>query len=206
MKPIFLEPQNFQRKEDKIEDFEVILDILAGNRNAYSTLVRKYEVRVRGYCLAMLSDPALAEDAAQEIFIKAYQGLEKFRAGSSFSTWLYRIAANHCVDVLRKLSRRKTESWEALLERDGENIEALFITSKDAVNTTDNNELITKILSCLPEHYRTVIVLREIHGLSYQELAETLKCSVDSVKAKLKRARRELELKVRHFFHYRASK
>ncbi|MDD5085241.1 MAG: sigma-70 family RNA polymerase sigma factor [Candidatus Omnitrophica bacterium] len=206
MKAISYRAEVKRQEEGTIEDIEVILDILAGNRNAYSEIVRKYEARVRGYCLAMLSNPTLAQDAAQDIFIKAYQALDKFRAGSSFSTWLYRIAANHCVDVLRKASRRKTESWEALLEREGEKVEALFISSQNTERAAENNELITKILSYLPERHRTIIVLREVQRLSYEELAEVLKCSIDAVKARLRRARRELESKLRHFFNRRASK
>lgn len=183
------------------EDLGVILDILGGNRNAYAEIVRKYETRVRGYCLSMLSDPTLAEDAAQEIFIKAYQGLDHYHAKSSFSTWLYRITANHCLDILRKRLRRKTESWEALLEKEGDRIEALFSTPPDAGNATDRAELITQLLSCLPEKSRTLLVLREMHGLTYREIADTLKCSVDSVKARLKRARREIESNLRHLFN-----
>ena len=185
--------------EAPIDDFEIILDVMAGNRNAYTGIVRKYETRVRGYCSMMLSDPIQAEDAAQEVFIKAYQALGKFRGNASLSTWLYRIAANHCTDMLRKAARRKTESWDALLEKEGEKIEKLFATAPDASLPSEYSELLTKLLSHLPEKSREILILREIHGLSYQELAETLECSLDAVKARLKRTRQELESKFRHF-------
>ena len=190
---------------DAIEDFEVILDVLAGNRNSYAEIVRKYEGKVRGYCMSMLSDLAAAEDAAQEIFIKAYQSLSGFRGNSSFSTWLYRISANYCTDVLRKTARKKTESWDALLEKEGEKAEALFSAPPEARNA-EHAELTSKLLEQLPEKSRTMLVLREIHGLSYQELAETLDCSIDSVKSRLKRARQELEIKMRHLLEGKASK
>lgn len=184
-------------EENSIEDFEIILDILAGDRDAYKEIVQKYEVRVRSYCLNVLQNSAQADDAAQEIFIKAYQALGQFRGAASFSTWLYRIAANHCTDVIRKIARWKTESWEALLEKEGEQLESLFSVAPK-IERSEQSQLIAKLLSVLPEKYRTILVLREIHGLSYQELSETLECSVDAVKARLKRARQEIEIKSRH--------
>jgi RNA polymerase sigma-70 factor (ECF subfamily) len=181
------------------EDIEIIQEVLEGDRNAFAHIVRKYEVRVRGLCLTMFANQSLAEDAAQEVFIKVYQALSKFRQDSSFSTWLYRIAVNHCKDILRKLARAKSESWDALLEREGEKIETLFTTPPSSAGETDPSELIAKLLSHLPEKSRTILILREIQGLSYQEIAETLKCSLDSVKARLKRAREALTEKARHF-------
>ncbi len=183
--------------ETAIEDFEIILEVLAGNRDAYGEIVRRYQERIRGYCRMLLSNEAQAEDAAQEVFIKAYQSLAKFRGNSSFSTWLYRINANHCTDLLRKSARQKTESWDALLEKKGEKAEALFSASSED-RSLEQSELLTKILSYLPEKARTILLLREIQGLSYQEIADTLECSIDAVKGQLKRARQEIEIKTRH--------
>ena len=179
-------------------DFEIILEVLAGNQNAYAKLVRQYEGKVRGYCAAMLSDSTQAEDAAQEVFIKVFYALDKFRGNSSFSTWLYRITVNHCHDTLRKIIRRKAESWEALLEKEGDKIEKMFSAPAAGVTNLEQQELLHKILSQLPEKSREIIILREKEGLSYQEMADTLECTVDAVKARLKRARQELEVKVRH--------
>ena len=83
-----------------------------------------------GYCLSMLSNHTDAEEAAQDIFVKVYHSLPKFKGDSSFSTWLYRITTNHCLDVLRKRTRRKTTSLDALVEQDGDRIHALFSTAK----------------------------------------------------------------------------
>jgi len=181
-----------------IEDYDIILDVLAGNQNAYAEIVRKYQSRIRGYCVTALRDSALAEDAAQEIFIKAYQALERFQGKSALSTWLYRIAVNHCTDMIRKRARQKTESWEALLEREGEKIEALFSAAAPEQSTDEQKELLTKLLSHLPEKSRQMLILREVEGLSYQELAQALNCTQDAVKARLKRTRKELEIIFRH--------
>ncbi len=187
--------------EDSIEDFDIVLKVLAGDRDAYAVLVRTYQERVRGYCLGMLANSSMADDAAQEVFIKAYQGLGSFKGNASFSTWLYRITANHCADVLRKL-KRKTESWEALLEKDGDKIELLLAVSPEKMDD-GNSELIGRILAHLTEKSREALVLREMHGLSYQEMAAALDCTVDAVKGRLKRAREELDLKTRHLLQFK---
>lgn len=187
------------QKETVITDLEIVLEVLKGHRDSYALLVRKYEGKVRGTCLMMLSNPTEAEDAAQEVFIKAYHALGQFKWNAQFSTWIYRIAFNHCINILRKRKRQKTESWDALLEKEGEKIEKLFSMRAESSFPDEYSEILAKLLSHLPDKSREMIVLREVNGLSYQELAEQLNCTVDSVKARLKRTRQELELKFRHF-------
>ena len=159
---------------------------------------------MRGYCAAALSDSSMADDAAQEVFIKAYQALSRFQGNAAFSTWIYRIAVNHCTDLLRKKIRHRTLSWEAMVEQQGDKAEN-HLTVQPDVERNEASELLDKILHSLPEKFRTVLVLREIHGLSYQEIAESLRCSLDAVKARLKRARREAEEKFRHLLKGTAS-
>ncbi len=180
-------------------DQEIIQQIRTGNVQAYAELVRKYNSRVRGYCRMMLGNSTQAEDAAQEIFIKVYESLSKFRGESAFSTWLYRIMNFHCLDLLRKRNRTQTESWEALLEKEGHQIEAALSTARPNLSSEDSAELVSKILSYLPESAREILILREIQELSYEDLAATLNCTLDAVKSRLKRARTILEEKMRHF-------
>ncbi len=180
------------------DDTDIVQRILAGDHQAYAVLVRKYEASVRGCCLGMLPNPSDADDAAQEVFIKAYHALGSFRGDAAFSTWLYRIAANHCRDLLRRSARHQTESWDALLEQQGDRIEALLSTPPDVEIPMEQTELMRRVFACLPEQYRTILILREVDGLSYQELAETLACSLDAVKGRLKRARQELADRLRH--------
>ena len=181
-----------------IEDDEIIRSVRAGRRDDYAQLVRKYQLRVRRLCVAVLADAALADDAAQEIFLKAYRGLKTFRGQAAFSTWLYRIAANHCADVLRRRAREPTESWEALIEQHGEQIERLLARSPDPKASVAAADLVRKVLSHLTPADRLLLTLREAEGLSYQELAETLRCSVDAIKARLRRARQRLLKRTRH--------
>ncbi len=185
--------------EALIEERDLIQKIVAGNTNAYAEIVRAYQAKVLGLCTSLLSDATQAEDAAQEIFIKAYQALSSFQGNSKFSTWLYRIAANHCKDLLRKRSRQKTESLDALIERSGDEVQNLWEPSVDPRNTSGASDIIEKLLSSLSPEERLILTLREVQGLSYQEISETLKCSLDAVKSRLRRARETLEEKVRHF-------
>ena len=152
-----------------------------------------------GYCLSMLSNHTDAEEAAQDVFVKAYRSLDKFKGNSSFSTWLYRITANHCLDVLRKRNRRKPLSLDSLVEDQGDQIHELFSTAPVAASQMENRDLTGKILSTLPPDYRTILTLREADGLEYQEIAVILDCSLDAVKGRLSRARKQLQENLRHF-------
>jgi len=182
-----------------LSDLEIIKEVLSGRREAYADLVHKYQGKVLQLCHSLLSDGVLAEDAAQEVFIKAFRFLSKFRGKSSFSTWLYRITSNHCTDLLRHKSREKTESWEALMEREGSKLQKILSTPAHQESDMEKFDLLQAILSCLSPEYRTVLILREVQGLTYQEMTEVLSCSLDSVKARLRRARKELDEKLRHF-------
>ena len=178
------------------EDFDVIGQVRAGKIQAYALLVRKYQGRVRGYCLGTLGNAADVDDAAQEVFIKAYRGLGGFRGGSSFSTWLYRITVNHCRDLLRSAGRGRTESLDALREEEGEPFEAHLATAPEA-RLGERERQVREALARLPESPREALVLREVQGLSYAEMMEALGCSLDAVKGRLRRAREELETKLR---------
>jgi RNA polymerase sigma-70 factor, ECF subfamily len=155
--------------------------------------VRSYHKKVLGYCLSMLNNRTDAEEAAQDIFVKAYQALARFKGDSSFSTWLYRITANHCLDILRKRNRRKTVSWDALVEKEGERMHALLSSTDTGASRLEDRQMADRILSTLTEDHRTVLTLREQDGLEYQEIAEILNCSLDAVKGRLARARKQVQ-------------
>ncbi|MBI3996965.1 MAG: sigma-70 family RNA polymerase sigma factor [Candidatus Omnitrophica bacterium] len=182
-----------------INELSLIQRILSGNRDAYAELVRAHQARTLRVCTALLGDAMSAEDAAQDTFFKAYQSLASFRGQSAFSTWLYRIAANHCLDLLRKRQRERTESWDALIEESGEQLHDLLVAPPDPQTVAANTELIQRALAHLTPEYRLILTLREVEGLSYQELAIALHCSLDAVKARLRRARQDLLERVRHF-------
>lgn len=160
--------------------------------------MRRHNGRVLALCLSMVGSTD-AEEAAQETFLKAYRAIGDFSGDSEFSTWIHRIAANQCLDILRRRAREKTDSWDALLEHEGGRVERLLASERDASAAAEASDLAGRILGELPPDYRLVITLRELQGLSYDEIAKVLDCSLDSVKARLRRARLDLQKKLRHF-------
>ncbi len=180
------------------DDRILIQKILAGDRELYSQIIRKYQGPVIRLCRSFLSAQEDAEDMAQEVFVKAFYALERFKGDSAFYTWLYRIASNQCLDYLRKKSRRPEQSWDELLEKKGSEIEGL-LSKNEAEEKPFDPELVQQVLSHLPPDFKMILVLRDIQGLSYEEIGQTLQCSLDAVKGRLKRARQHFKEKLRHF-------
>lgn len=178
-------------------DSKIIADVLSGDKEAFTELVRRHHTKTIGLCLSLLRNKTEAEDAAQDAFLKAYQALATFKEGAQFSTWLYQIAYHHCLDLLRKRTREKLDSWDALLEEKGEQIHQLM-ASPSTEGAAENTDLVNRVLKALPEDYRNILILREINGFSYEEISDLLRCSLDAVKGRLKRAREDLEEKLRH--------
>ena len=180
-------------------DAALIQRVLDGDQEAYADLVRAHQARIRRLCAHLLGDAMLADDAAQEVFFKAYQQLASFRQQSSFSTWLYRIASNQCLDLLRRRRRERTESWDALVEQQGEQVHEHLAVSPEAAPTPAYADLAHRALARLSPDDRLVLTLRELEGLSYEEIAQALQCSLDAVKSRLRRAREKLSNAARHF-------
>ena len=180
-----------------ITDNELIESVLSGRQEDYTELIRRHHARVFGLCVSMVGASA-AEDSAQEVFLKAYDRLKDFRRDSAFSTWLYRVASNHCLDVLRRESRRRTESLEELTEREAPSLQRLLADPSDAARALEDADLVRAVLDRLPADYRLILTLREMEGLEYKELMAAMDCSMDSVKAKLQRARRSFRETFRH--------
>lgn len=181
-----------------MEDQELVGQTQDGSRDAFAELVRRHHAWVQGLCAATLGDAASAEDAAQEVFLKAFKALPRFQGEASFSTWLHRIAVNACLDLLRRRSRNRTESWDELVEKEGDRIGRL-LAAPAPEHSAEDADLVARVLEQLPPEYRLVLTLREVQGLSYEEIAGAMGCSLDSVKARLQRARKEFTDRLRHF-------
>jgi RNA polymerase sigma-70 factor (ECF subfamily) len=181
---------------DSTSDKDLITAILSGETNAFAPLVRRHQDHVYGLCLSLMKNPSDAEDAAQDIFLKTYQRLKEFRFESSFSTWLFRVAYHHCLDLLKARSRRPTESLDAIIESRGE-------FAADTAEGTDPSlwaDQARQALDGLRPEDRLVLTLREVQGLTYEEMMESLQISLDAVKSRLRRARESLRTSARHFF------
>lgn len=173
----------------------IINAVLDGDVNAYEILVREYEKNVYNLALRMTGNSEDAYDMSQEAFIKAYNSLSSFRGDSKFSVWLYRIVSNVCLDFLRSRNRKATVSLS--VENDeGEETEldiADEASSPQALlDRSLTRDAVRRGLQALPPDHREILLLREIQGLSYDEIAETLDLEVGTVKSRIFRARKKL--------------
>ena len=161
---------------------------LGGDRAAFGQLVRAYERPVYNLTYRMLGNPAEAEDAAQETFLRAYSKLATYQPERRFVNWLLSIASHYCIDRLRRKSRAPQLSLEEPLPPE-------WLTSDaprpdEVVNKNQEGERVRKVLDTLPSDYRAAVVLRYWYGLSYQEIAETTGSTESAIKSRLHRARR----------------
>ncbi len=169
-----------------------------GDDGAFAELVRRHAPRVRALCAATLRNADEAEDAAQEAFLKAHRALGRFSGEASFGTWLHRIAVNHCLDLLRAAGRRRSESLDALLDADS-SVLARALTEPSPATTLEDRDAVARMLNRLIPDQRLALTLCEVEGLTYEEIARAMSCSLDSVKARIRRARAELLEMARHF-------
>jgi RNA polymerase sigma-70 factor (ECF subfamily) len=170
------------------DEEQLIRSSRKGDLDAFNTLVQAYQRQVYNLCLRMLN-PAAAEDAAQETFITAYRRLSSFRGGS-FRAWLLRIASNICCDELRRHRSRPTASLDAALEAGSPaDVPSHLAGPEEEALRRELGRHLQQGLAALPAEQRLVIILRDIHGLSYEELTEALHCSLGTVKSRIARGR-----------------
>ncbi len=182
-------------KMTREQEGAVINAVLNGNVNAYEALVREYEKNVYNLALRMTGNSEDAYDMSQEAFIKAYNSLSSFRGDSKFSVWLYRIVSNVCLDFIRSRTRKPSVSLSTEND-DGEDVE---IDIADEGQTPENlmdrkltRDAVQRGLKSLPPDHRQILLLREIQGLSYEEISDVLGLEVGTVKSRIFRARKKL--------------
>ena len=164
-----------------------------GDQDAFAELVRLYEKRVFALTMRMCRNPEDAAEAAQEAFLSAWQGLRFFRGEASFSTWLYRLASNACVDLLRREGRHRAAAG-ASLDDEEMKIDAVdpAPSPQDVAERRELREQVEAGLAALSPEHRQVLVLREMHQLSYDEISQVLSLDVGTVKSRISRGRRQL--------------
>jgi len=177
------------------QEAAVIRRVLDGDGNAFEALVAAYEKNVYNLALRMTGNAQDAEDMAQEAFVKAYTSLPGFRGDSKFSVWLYRIVSNVCLDFLRRQNRRPASSL-SLEDEDGEesqmDIPDESQSPEQLLERSLTQEAVQRGLQSLSAEQRQILLLREIQGLSYEEIAETLDLEAGTVKSRIFRARKKL--------------
>ena len=178
------------------EEAKVIRAVLDGNTNAFDDLVLEYQDRVYHIALRMTGNEEDAFDLSQETFLKAYRTLKSFRGEASFGTWLYRMASNLCVDFLRKKKRRGASSLVSLDEEEApgrpRELPDLRYEPQNELERKETREKLRAGLRKLPEEQRLILVLRDVEGLSYQEIGDVLRLELGTVKSRIYRARARL--------------
>jgi RNA polymerase sigma-70 factor, ECF subfamily len=178
---------------DRDIDQQLVERVQRGEKAAFDLLVAKYQRKIFRLLSRLIRDSAEIEDVAQEAFIKAYRALPNFRGESAFYTWLYRIAINTAKNHLVSQGRRAPTTTDADIEDaetfdDGDHLRDLN-TPDSMLLSKQVAEAVNRAIDKLPEDLRTAIVLREIEGLSYEEIAETMNCPIGTVRSRIFRAR-----------------
>lgn len=189
----------------ELDDLTLVTRARAGDPAAFRALVVRYQRKVYAVALGIVKDPDQAWDVAQEAFVRVHQHLAEFKGESAFSTWVFRIATHLGIDSVRRERTRSRddleEADEAALAEGGEGILATALGTNPQESAL-RRELAGKIgeaLSRLPEKHRTILVLREVEGLSYEELAERLQIHKGTVMSRLFHARRKMQALLRRY-------
>ncbi|NYT81858.1 RNA polymerase sigma factor RpoE [Alcaligenaceae bacterium] len=182
-------------------DAELVARVQRGDKRAYDLLVLKYQRKIMRLLSRMIRDPAEVEDVAQEAFIKAYRALPQFRGESAFYTWLYRIAINTARNW-QAASGRRPVTLNAIESEDGETFSQIdnltdINTPESAMASREIVETVNAAISSLPEDLRTAIVLREIEGMSYEDIAQSMGCPIGTVRSRIFRAREAIAAQLR---------
>ena len=194
-------------------DLMLVERTVAGDQKAYGLLVVKYQRRIERLIGRMVRDTDLVEDIAQETFIRAYRALAQFRGEAQFYTWLYRIAVNTAKKALGDLKRDPLVSESALRGGDEEDetsaVENELTTAETPETVLAAKEIaaaVNSAMEALPEELRQAVTLREIEGLSYEEIAEVMNCPIGTVRSRIFRAREAISVKIKPLLENQSGK
>lgn len=181
-------------------DNELVQQVRAGDKQAFDLLVQKYQFKILKLVNRYVNDPSEALDVAQESFIKAFKALDKFRGDSAFYTWLYRIAINTAKNHVVSQSRRMVEADVEVVDTEqtlNKTTLKEFATPEKILLDVEIEQVINEVIKHLPKELRIAITLREIEGLSYEEIAVVMACPVGTVRSRIFRAREAIERRLK---------
>jgi RNA polymerase sigma-70 factor, ECF subfamily len=185
------------RRREAEEDRELIVRAQNGDGKAFRMLVERHQRRAYTIALGLVRDPNDAHEIVQEAFLRVYRGLHSFQGGSSFFTWLYRIVTNLAIDLIRKPGRKDAELVDGQkLDEETEFPLVSRIDGADPINVLRRREIASRIqaaLDALPPYHRGVILMREVEGMSYEEMAQAMNVSKGTIMSRLFHARQKLQ-------------
>ena len=186
------------RRREAEEDRDLILQAQQGDEKAFRKLVERHQRRAFAIAMGLVRDENDARELVQDAFLRVYKGLGSFQGGSSFFTWLYRIVTNLAIDLMRKPGRREAELQEGQA-LDEEAVDFPLVSRIDGADPIDVMrrreiaERIQRALDALPPYHRGVILMREVEGMSYEEMAEAMNVSKGTIMSRLFHARQKLQ-------------
>ena len=195
---------------DREIDRQLVERAQAGDKRAFEMLVEKYQRKLARLLSRFIRDPAEVEDVTQEAFIKAYRALPAFRGDSAFYTWLYRIGINTAKNYLMAMGRRAPTSTEVEAEEaegfeEGEQLRDIN-TPESLLLSSEIAKTVNSTIEQLPEELRTAIQLREIEGMSYEDIAQVMNCPIGTVRSRIFRAREAIAEQLRPLLDTRKDK
>lgn len=172
-----------------MNDVDLIKKFLSGDIGGFNTLVWRWEKPLYNFALRYLGDSELAKDVTQKVFIKVYKNLKSLKDPGKFSSWAYQISSNLCKDEFKRVQKHKSISLELMMEnQDGHNFDladSSFSDPSSDLNQVELEQLIKKALQAIPEEQRIVIIMKEYQGLKFNEIAEALGESINTVKSRM---------------------
>ena len=195
-----MQESNLKKVSNKDEDIALVHRAQKGDYRAFDLLILKYQARVITLANKFVNDKQIAEDIAQESFIKVYKSIGSFRGESAFFTWLYRVTVNTAKNYLSSKKRKKEMLVSDITDSDTTDpLSALTTESPEDILAANNlREIILKSFGDLPEEIRTALSLREFEGLSYQEIGKILDCPVGTVRSRIFRGREQIQEAIDH--------
>lgn len=191
------EPADALPKNPRAEEMDLVKRAQQGDMGAYDDLVRRYQERIYATVYHMTSNHEDANDLAQEAFIKAFQALKSFKGGSSFYTWIYRIAVNKTINFLKQRKNRVQVSLNDLdfnAEHDPDLVALISDkTPRRDAGLAELQEKLNAALQKLSDHHRLVVTLHDVQGLSHEEIANVMDCNIGTVRSRLFYARQQLQ-------------
>ena len=167
------------------DDFSLVKRFIDGDESAFAVLVQRHKEKIRNIIYLTMNNSNSVDDIAQDVFLTVYRNLNNFRFESQFTTWLYRITVNKCKDYMRKIKIRNI--FTPIKEAEGKTEDIITPESNDI------SAIVHKAIGKLPEKLRVPLLLKDIEGMSYQEIAETVQCEIGTVKSRIFRAREGLK-------------
>ena len=182
-----------------MDETELMLRVKEGDEDAFREIVEKYQQQIINLCFRYVGNQQDAEEVAQDVFIHLYRAASKYEPRAKLSTYLYRIAVNLSLNRIRDDKWKRFISWEFIGKGDKKSASSPMVDGPDSlVERKEQYRIIDEAINSLPTNQKTAVILKRFQGLSYEEIAEVMNCSVSAVESRLHRARQTLKKKLKH--------